>query len=94
MSVNPDEFYNELEFFDIPEIHLRQFELEEGLDQEDESENVKLPKNMLQRKLWLLLEFPTSSAQATVVSIISVYVVLLAVLIFWYLVAQFFFLLF
>ncbi|CAG7718215.1 unnamed protein product [Allacma fusca] len=82
MDTSSDIFLNEIEFFDLGSDVIRKFQLDEGLDQEDENANIKLPISLIQRKLWLLLEYPTSSAQAKIVSIISVYVILISVVVF------------
>ena len=55
------------------------FREDEGFIKEDEK---PLPRNELQRKLWLLFEYPESSQNARIVAIISVFVILLSIVIF------------
>ena len=52
---------------------------DEGFIKEEEK---PLPTNDLQRKVWLLFEYPESSQHARVVAIISVFVILLSIVIF------------
>lgn len=56
------------------------------IDREDEGfikeEEKPLPTHELQRKVWLLFEYPESSQAARVVAIISVFVILLSIVIF------------
>ena len=52
---------------------------DEGFIKEEEK---PLPTNDLQRKVWLLFEYPESSQHARIVAIISVFVILLSIVIF------------
>ena len=55
------------------------FREDEGFIKEEEK---PLPTNDLQRKVWLLFEYPESSQHARIVAIISVFVILLSIVIF------------
>ena len=52
---------------------------DEGFIKEEEK---PLPTNDLQRRVWLLFEYPESSQHARIVAIISVFVILLSIVIF------------
>ena len=52
------------------------FREDEGFIKEEEK---PLPTNDLQRKVWLLFEYPESSQHARIVAIISVFVILLSI---------------
>ena len=55
------------------------FREDEGFIKEEEK---PLPTNDLQRRVWLLFEYPESSQHARIVAIISVFVILLSIVIF------------
>ena len=55
------------------------FREDEGFIKEEEK---PLPTNDLQRKVWLLFEYPESSQHARIVAIITVFVILLSIVIF------------
>lgn len=55
------------------------FREDEGFIKEEEK---PLPESEVQRKIWLLFEYPESSQQARIVAIISVFVILLSIVIF------------
>ena len=57
-------------------MHSRE---DEGFIKEEEK---PLPTNDLQRRVWLLFEYPESSQHARIVAIISVFVILLSIVIF------------
>ncbi|CAG0882998.1 unnamed protein product [Cyprideis torosa] len=79
VNVPLDVFAEEIKFYELGEAALCKFREDEGFIKEDEK---PLPNNDLQRKLWLLFEYPESSQQARVVAIISVVVILLSIVIF------------
>jgi hypothetical protein len=58
---------------------IERYKNDEGFFIEEEK---RLPKNLLQRKLWLLLDYPESSFQARIVAIISVLVITISIVIF------------
>ena len=60
-------------------LKLSHFREDEGFIKEEEK---PLPTNDLQRKVWLLFEYPESSQHARIVAIISVFVILLTIVIF------------
>ena len=60
-------------------MKLLNFREDEGFIKEEEK---PLPTNDLQRKVWLLFEYPESSQHARIVAIISVFVILLSIVIF------------
>ena len=60
-------------------LFTAQFREDEGFIKEEEK---PLPTNDLQRKVWLLFEYPESSQRARIVAIISVFVILLSIVIF------------
>ena len=62
-----------------PIIYVFFIREDEGFIKEEER---ALPENELQRKVWLLFEYPESSQNARVVAIISVFVILLSIVIF------------
>lgn len=62
--------------FHLKLSHCRE---DEGFIKEEEK---PLPTNDLQRKVWLLFEYPESSQHARIVAIISVFVILLSIVIF------------
>ena len=57
-------------------MHSRE---DEGFIKEEEK---PLPTNDLQRRVWLLFEYPEASQHARIVAIISVFVILLSIVIF------------
>ena len=63
----------------ISSLIFSYFREDEGFIKEEEK---PLPTNDLQRKVWLLFEYPESSQHARIVAIISVFVILLSIVIF------------
>ncbi|XP_021963697.2 potassium voltage-gated channel subfamily A member 7 [Folsomia candida] len=78
-NVGVDMFLEELKFYDLGATAIERYKNDEGFLAEEEK---RLPKNLLQRKLWLLLEFPESSFQARIVAIMSVLVIIISILTF------------
>ncbi|KAL7646303.1 UNVERIFIED_CONTAM: hypothetical protein RMT77_003212 [Armadillidium vulgare] len=79
VNVPLDVFAEEIKFYELGEIATNKFREDEGFIKEEER---PLPDNELQRKVWLLFEYPESSQNARVVAIISVFVILLSIVIF------------
>lgn len=78
-NVPLDVFVEEVRFFELGEAAFNKFREYEGYIKEEEK---PLPKNDLQKKVWLLFEYPESSQAARVVAITSVAVILLSIVIF------------
>ncbi len=57
------------------------FRIEEGVGETTTDVN-DMPKNLLQRKIWLLFDYPESSIQARILAICSVFVIVLSIVIF------------
>lgn len=74
-----DIFLEELRFYELGEETLSRFKEDEGFIKEEER---PLPTNDLQRRLWMLFEYPESSSGARIIAIISVMVIVLSILIF------------
>ena len=76
IEVPEDIFLEELEFYQIGEETIRDYKEKEGFIMDE----VKpLPKNEVQKKLWLLVEEPDSSRPAKVFAIISVSCILVSI---------------
>ncbi|XP_053205945.1 potassium voltage-gated channel subfamily A member 2-like isoform X2 [Panonychus citri] len=78
-NVPLDVFVEEVRFFELGDAAFNKFREDEGYVKEEEK---PLPINELQRKVWLLFEYPESSQAARVVAITSVAVILLSIVIF------------
>jgi hypothetical protein len=76
LNVSFKTFEMELKFYGLSENVLEVYREEEGIMKDDDK---PLPKNLLQRKLWLLMEYPESSKQAKIVSIISIFVIVISI---------------
>ena len=61
--------------------HYVVIRLEEGIGG-DAAEDDHMPKNLLQRKIWLLFDYPESSHQARILALSSVFVIVLSITIF------------
>ncbi|OQV13742.1 Potassium voltage-gated channel protein Shaker [Hypsibius exemplaris] len=79
VNVPLDVFAEELKFFDLGDEALTKFREDEGFVKEEER---LLPKNELQKKMWLLFEVPESSKWAKVIASISVAVIILSIVTF------------
>ncbi|GAB6020715.1 hypothetical protein CHUAL_003380 [Chamberlinius hualienensis] len=79
VNVPLDVFSEEIKFYELGETAINKFREDEGFIKEEEK---PLPINELQRKIWLLMEYPESSQNARVVAIVSVVVILLSIVIF------------
>uniref|UniRef100_A0A3Q0KUR5 Putative voltage-gated potassium channel n=1 Tax=Schistosoma mansoni TaxID=6183 RepID=A0A3Q0KUR5_SCHMA len=79
VNVPIDVFTEEINFYEIDEDAIEKYRDDEGFIRED----VKiLPENKIQRKLWLLFEYPESSIAARCVAICSIFVIILSIIIF------------
>jgi len=74
-----DIFTEEIKFFELGEDAFNKFREDEGFIKEEER---ILPKQDVQRKVWLLFEYPETSQWARVIAIISVTVILMSIVIF------------
>ncbi|AWP19256.1 putative potassium voltage-gated channel subfamily A member 7-like [Scophthalmus maximus] len=78
-NVPLDMFLEELRFYELGEETIDRFKGDEGFPKEEER---PLPTNELQRRLWMLFEYPESSGGARIIAIISVMVIVISILIF------------
>ncbi|XP_026180706.1 potassium voltage-gated channel subfamily A member 7 [Mastacembelus armatus] len=74
-----DIFLEELRFYELGEEIIDRFKEDEGFPKEEVR---PLPTNKLQRRLWMLFEYPESSSGARIIAIISVMVIVISILIF------------
>ncbi|XP_061578463.1 shaker-related potassium channel tsha2-like [Cololabis saira] len=79
VSVPVDIFLEEIRFYELGDEAVEMFKEDEGLTVEEER---PLPKNVFQRQLWLLFEYPESSGPARSIAIVSVVVILISIIIF------------
>ncbi|XP_054615910.1 potassium voltage-gated channel subfamily A member 7 [Dunckerocampus dactyliophorus] len=78
-NVPLDMFLDELRFYELGEDILDRFKEDEGFPKEEER---PLPSGDLQRRLWMLFEYPESSSAARIIAIVSVLVIIISILIF------------
>lgn len=78
-NVPLDMFLEELHFYELGEEVIDRYKEDEGFPKEEER---PLPTNELQRRLWMLFEYPESSGGARIIAIISVMVIVISILIF------------
>uniref|UniRef100_A0A3B4XSS5 Potassium voltage-gated channel, shaker-related subfamily, member 7 n=1 Tax=Seriola lalandi dorsalis TaxID=1841481 RepID=A0A3B4XSS5_SERLL len=78
-NVPLDMFLEEIRFYELGEDIIDRFKEDEGFPKEEER---PLPTNELQRRLWMLFEYPESSSGARIIAIISVMVIVISILIF------------
>ncbi|XP_033826796.1 potassium voltage-gated channel subfamily A member 1-like [Periophthalmus magnuspinnatus] len=79
VNVPIDMFMEELRFYELGEDVMDRFKEDEGFAKEEER---ALPQGELQRRLWMLFEYPESSSAARIIAIISVMVIVVSILIF------------
>lgn len=72
-----DVFTEEIRFYELGESAMEKYKEDEGYIKEEEK---PLPKRGLQKKMWLLFEYPESSLAARVVAVISVTIILLSII--------------
>ncbi|XP_068193900.1 potassium voltage-gated channel subfamily A member 7 [Antennarius striatus] len=78
-NVPLDMFLEELHFYELGDEVIDRYKEDEGFAKEEER---PLPTNDLQRRLWMLFEYPESSSGARIIAIISVLVIVISILIF------------
>lgn len=78
-NVPLDMFLEEIRFYELGEEIIDRFKEDEGFPKEEER---PLPTNELQRRIWMLFEYPESSGGARIIAIISVMVIVISILIF------------
>lgn len=78
-NISIDTFSEEIQFFELGEDVFNRFKEDEGLMKE---EDIILPRDGLQRKLWLIIEYPESSLLARGVAIFSISIISLSIFIF------------
>ena len=76
--VPDDIFLSELEFYEIENESVERYKKEEGYVKEV----MILPDNPIQRKLWMLMEYPETSCFAYAIAIVSVIVTVLSIVLF------------
>ncbi|XP_038623676.1 potassium voltage-gated channel subfamily A member 6-like [Tachyglossus aculeatus] len=81
-SVPLDVFLEEIRFYQLGEEALEAFREEEGCLPEAGDEDKALPARPLQRRVWLLFEYPESSGPARGIAIVSVLVILISIVVF------------
>ena len=79
LLVISDVFTEEIKFFELGEDAFNKFREDEGFIKEEER---ILPKKEVQRKIWLLFEYPETSQWARIIALISVTVILMSIVIF------------
>ena len=95
LSVHPDIFIEELEFYQFDDDVIERFRRVEGyhdlqwlrrvegyFDPSWEAPPPQMPSNAFQKRVWLLVEYPESSLAARLIAILSVVVILLSIVIF------------
>ncbi|XP_077994629.1 potassium voltage-gated channel subfamily A member 1-like [Glandiceps talaboti] len=78
-NVQLDVFSEEIKFYELGDDAIAKYREEEGFIKEEER---LLPKNPLQRSIWLLFEYPESSPWARVIAVCSVTIILISIVIF------------
>lgn len=76
-DIPEDVFLREIEFYELGMEVLKEFKLRNGFLPETD---IQLPKYKWQRKLWMLLEYPSSTFPAKVLGIVSLFVILLSII--------------
>lgn len=79
MHAVADVFTEEIKFFELGEDAFNKFREDEGFIKEEER---ILPKPEVQRKIWLLFEYPETSQGARAIALVSVIVILMSIVIF------------
>uniref|UniRef100_A0A8C4XHE0 Potassium voltage-gated channel, shaker-related subfamily, member 7 n=1 Tax=Erpetoichthys calabaricus TaxID=27687 RepID=A0A8C4XHE0_ERPCA len=74
-----DVFIDEVKFYQLEGEALARFLEDEGFPKDEER---PMPENEFQKQVWLLFEYPESSAAARIIAIISVMVILVSIVIF------------
>uniref|UniRef100_A0A915LB17 BTB domain-containing protein n=1 Tax=Romanomermis culicivorax TaxID=13658 RepID=A0A915LB17_ROMCU len=79
INVPLDVFAEEIKFFDLGDEVMEKFRDDEGFIKEQEK---PLPTKEVQRKLWLLFEYPESSPLARSIALLSLSVIVVSIVIF------------
>ncbi|XP_002736169.1 potassium voltage-gated channel subfamily A member 1-like [Saccoglossus kowalevskii] len=79
VNVPLDVFSEEIKFYELGDEAVEKYRADEGFIKEEER---LLPKNQLQRSIWLLFEYPESSPWARVIAVCSVTIILISIVIF------------
>jgi len=79
VNVPLDVFSDEIKFYELSDEVIERYREDEGFVKEVEK---PMPKRPLQKKLWLLVEYPESSLAARLIAIMSVIVILLSIITF------------
>ena len=75
-DIPEDIFLEEIEFYELGESVINDYKMRAGFLPEP---NLTLPKTMWKRRVWLLLEYPTSSILSRVVGVISLAIIVLSI---------------
>jgi len=79
INVPLEVFSDEIQFYELGEDVIEKYREDEGFVKEPEK---ILPKNEIQKMVWLLFEYPESSMAARIIAILSVSVILLSIVTF------------
>ena len=79
VNVPLDIFMDEIKFYELSDDTIERYKEEEGFVKEEEK---PMPTNHMQRKVWLLFEYPESSLAARIIAIFSVVIILLSIVTF------------
>ena len=79
VNVPIDVFTEEIKFYELGEAAMEKYKEDEGYIKEVEK---PLPDSDIQRKMWLLFEYPESSLWAKIIATISVAIILLSIIAF------------
>ena len=79
VNVPIDVFTEEIKFYELGEAAMEKYKEDEGYIKEVEK---PLPDSDIQRKMWLLFEYPESSMWAKVIATVSVTIILLSIIAF------------
>ena len=79
VNVPLDIFSEEIKFYELGDDVVERYREDEGFVKEEER---PMPVNEVQRKVWLLVEYPESSMAARIIALLSVIVILLSIVVF------------
>ncbi|ESP03532.1 hypothetical protein LOTGIDRAFT_137224 [Lottia gigantea] len=77
-TVPDDIFLGELDFFEIEPEEIDAYRADEGYVEE----TILLPEGPIQKKIWMIMEYPETSRSAYIVAIVSVLVTLISIVLF------------
>jgi len=81
-SVPIDVFADEIHFYQLGELEVRQLLESEGYYEDEEESAPVLPEGEIQKKVWQLFEHPDTSIAARIVAIISISVIIVSIITF------------